>query len=79
MRTLYVGGLPPEADNEALRSMFAGFGEITYAHVVRRLETGDSRGFGYVTFRSELAAMAARRKLDGRELDGQQLRVAPAA
>lgn len=79
MRTLYVGGLPPEVDDSALRAMFEHFGEVTEARVVVSMETGESREFGYVTFDSELASHVARKTLDGRDEGGNVLRVAKAA
>ncbi len=78
MRTLYVGGLPPETDSEALRRMFAGFGELAAARVVMRPSTGRCRGFGYVTFEDGDAAKRARLALDGTLLAGGTLRVADA-
>ena len=77
-RTLYVGGLPPETDSDALKIMFAEFGELTAARVVMRSTTGRCRGFGYVTFVTEHAATIARAALDGRLVDGGRLRVAEA-
>jgi RNA recognition motif-containing protein len=78
MPTLYVGGLPPETDSEALRRMFAEFGDLAAARVVMRPSDGRCRGFGYVTFRTREAAKQARSALDGTLLDGGTLRVADA-
>jgi cold-inducible RNA-binding protein len=77
MRTLYVGGLPPETDSQALRELFAEYGELRAARVVMR--SGVCRGFGYVTFATDEGAARARTALDGSVLgDGGQLRVAKA-
>jgi RNA recognition motif-containing protein len=78
MRTLYVGGLPPETDSDALRRMFATYGELAAARVVMRPSTGRCRGFGYVTFHTREAARKARLALDGTILGGGTLRVADA-
>lgn len=75
-RTLYVGGLPPETDSDALRTMFSEFGELAAARVVMR--SGSCRGFGYVTFKTVRAAIVAKLALDGRIMDGGRLRVAEA-
>lgn len=77
-RTLYVGGLPPETDSDALKTMFAEFGELREARVVMRSTTGRCRGFGYVTFMTARAAAIAKSALDGRVMDGGRLRVAEA-
>lgn len=78
MRTLYVGGLPPNTDSAALRAMFVEFGELDAARVVMRSSTGRCRGFGYVTFREHADAERARAALDGRTMGGGRLRVAEA-
>ena len=78
MRTLYVGGLPPETDSEALRRLFASFGDLAAARVVMRPSTGRCRGFGYVTFETVDAAKRARLALDGTIVGSGTLRVADA-
>lgn len=75
MRTLYVGGIPQGTDVERLRLLFSSYGGVESARIVRREETGTSRGFGYVTFLSELAAFKAREALDGQRFEGATLRV----
>lgn len=77
-RTLYVGGLPPETDTDALTIMFAAYGELAAARVVMRSTTGRCRGFGYVTFVTAQAAAIAKSALDGRLVGGGRLRVAEA-
>ncbi|MBX7084152.1 MAG: RNA-binding protein [Nannocystaceae bacterium] len=76
--TLYVGGLPPEMDSVGLASLFRDYGELAAARVIMRPSTNLCRGFGYVSFVTAAAAELARRALDGRELSGSRLRVAPA-
>lgn len=75
---MYVGGLPPETDTDALKTMFAEFGEVADARVVMRSATGRCRGFGYVTFVTARAAAIAKAAVDGRLMDGARLRVAEA-
>ena len=75
MVTLYIGGLAPETDKDRLADMFGGFGRITETRVMST-DDGRCRGFAYVTFESDLAAAKARTALNGREVEGQQLRVA---
>ena len=54
--TLYVGGLPPETDSEALAKIFVEYGELVAARVVMRPSTSTCRGFCYVTFVTDRAA-----------------------
>jgi RNA recognition motif-containing protein len=66
---LYVGNLSFSATNDTVRTAFSAFGEITDVHVVSDRETGQSRGFGFVTMGSADAAM------NGAMLDGRSLKV----
>jgi RNA recognition motif-containing protein len=78
LRTLYVGGLPPDMDSEALGTLFEEFGALLAARVVMRPSTNTCRGFGYVTFVTEAAARLAKLALDGHALGTTRLRVAEA-
>lgn len=75
MVTLYVGGLSPQTTEADLAAMFGEFGEAPRLRLVSS-DDGQSRGFAYVTFKSDTAAARARASLDGRELEGSKLRVA---
>jgi RNA recognition motif-containing protein len=72
---LYVGNLSFQATSESLRDAFASFGEVTDVHIVQDRETGQSRGFGFVTMGSAAEAGAAMSSMDGQSLDGRALRV----
>lgn len=52
---LYVGGLSPTTDDEAFRRFFETFGSVKESQVVQDHNTGQSRGFGFITFDSESA------------------------
>ncbi len=72
---LYVGNLSFQATTETLRGLFAGCGEVTDVHIVQDRETGQSRGFGFVTMGSDAEARAAISQLDGQSFEGRALRV----
>jgi RNA recognition motif-containing protein len=72
---LYVGNLSFSATNDTVRTAFAAFGEITDVHVVSDRETGQSRGFGFVTMGSSDAAQKAIAQMNGAMLDGRSLKV----
>jgi len=78
MRTLYVGGLSDDTDEQALRALFADFRGLLSARVVT-FESGRCRGFGYVTFSDDASATAAMSRLDGIEHGTARLRVALAS
>ena len=72
---LYVGNLSFQASNESVRAAFSAFGEITDVHVVSDRETGQSRGFAFVTMGSAEAAAKAIAEMNGAMLDGRALKV----
>jgi RNA recognition motif-containing protein len=76
--TIYVGGLGPEVTEADVLSLFSSFGEVLETRVVTR-DSGECRGFAYVTFEDDLAAAKARVALDGQKLGERVLRVAPAS
>ncbi|CAK0838107.1 unnamed protein product, partial [Prorocentrum cordatum] len=45
---LFVGGLPPEAEDSDIKEYFSKFGELTESQVIRDRATGKSRNFGFV-------------------------------
>lgn len=52
-KKVFVGGLPATCRDAELRAHFARFGEIAECQVMYDHQTGNSRGFGFVTFTSE--------------------------
>lgn len=63
MSRLIVKGLPKRYDEAQLRELFSFAGEVTDAKVIRGKD-GRSRQFGFVGFRNEAEANAARVKVD---------------
>lgn len=74
-KKLFVGGLAWATDTDSLRGAFERFGTVSEAVVVLDRETGRSRGFGFVTFDEDAAAIQASREMNGSELDGRRLTV----
>ena len=72
---LFVGGLSWDTDDASLRTAFEAFGNVEDAKVIADRETGRSRGFGFVTFSDAEAGKNAIAEMDGRELDGRNVRV----
>lgn len=52
-KKVFVGGLPATCRDAELRNHFAQFGDIAECQVMYDHQTGNSRGFGFVTFMSE--------------------------
>jgi RNA recognition motif-containing protein len=72
---LYVGNLSFQTSTSQLESLFADFGEVTSAQVITDRDTGQSRGFGFVEMKTSDQANSAISGLNGREIDGRQLKV----
>lgn len=72
---LYVGNLSFNSSVESLRAAFSQLGEVTDVHVVTDRESGQSRGFGFVTMGTNEQAQAAIQAMNGSMLDGRPLRV----
>ncbi len=74
-KKLFVGGLAWATHDDSLRAAFEAFGPVTEAKVVLDRDTGRSRGFGFVTFEDDDNGTKAIEALDGKELDGRNIRV----
>ena len=72
---LFVGGLPFSTSDERLREVFAQAGQVESAVVVTDRGTGRSRGFGFVEMSTSEEADQAVTTLNGKDLDGRQLKV----
>lgn len=55
--------------------MFAESGTVQSANIIEDRETGRSRGFGFVEMSTAEEAKAAITALDGKEIDGRNLKV----
>lgn len=72
---IYVGNLSFETSTSALEGLFKNYGEVTSAQVITDRDTGQSRGFGFVEIQSSDEADRAISDLNGKEVDGRQLKV----
>lgn len=77
-RKVFVGGLPWAVTNEDLRDAFSVHGTVMDAKVILDLDTGRSRGFGFVTFDSDSAAEKAIREMHGSTMGSRTINVSEA-
>jgi RNA recognition motif-containing protein len=56
---IYVGNLSWKAKKSDLENLFAHFGTVSRAFIVRDKKTKRSRGFGFVEFEDDAAGKAA--------------------
>jgi RNA recognition motif-containing protein len=72
---LYVGNLSFKTTTEALTAAFAAAGEVREVTIPTDRETGQPRGFAFVTMGSDAQAAAAIQQMNGSLLDGRPLKV----
>ena len=72
---LFVGGLGQTTNEEMLREAFGEFGKVIEVVIVHDRNTGQPRGFGFVTMEDRRNAGRAIDALNGFELNGRRLMV----
>jgi cold-inducible RNA-binding protein len=72
---VYAGNLPYSIDDEKLKELFGSYGEVSEAVVIKDKYSGRSKGFGFVTFANEESAQKAVSEMNGKEVDGRELKV----
>lgn len=72
-RQIFVGGIA-HLDEDAIREFFEEYGEVEVVRVVMDKETGNPKGFGFVTFRTEEEAEQVGR-LQVAEIGGRRVTV----
>jgi RNA recognition motif-containing protein len=72
---LYVGNLSKQVTDAQLGDLAKEFGSVTSANVATEKSSGQSKGFGFIEFSDDEAAKKAIAGLDGREVNGQALKV----
>jgi cold-inducible RNA-binding protein len=72
---LYVGNLSFQTTQQDLEELFGQSGQVDSVSIVTDRDTGRSRGFAFVEMSGDKEAQAAIQALDGKELDGRELKV----
>jgi RNA recognition motif-containing protein len=72
---IYVSNLGFSTQDEDLRKLFAGYGEVSSAKIIMDRETNRSRGFGFVEMPDDNAGKQAISDLDGTMVDGRAIKV----
>ena len=78
VRNLMVNMLPFSMTDEGLLALCSRYGEVLDCRVIKDRVTKEPRGYGFVTYTQVEAAQAAMQGLNGLEVGGQRLSVAPA-
>jgi RNA recognition motif-containing protein len=72
---VFVGGLNYATTEDELKKEFERFGSIINVRVVRNHETGQSRGFAFITFANDIAATEAVAAMDQQQFGGRVIGV----
>ena len=72
---LFIGSLSFSTTSEGLREFFTQCGSVTSATVITDQFSGRSRGFGFVEMATPEEAAQAVQRLNGKDLDGRQIKV----
>lgn len=75
MYKLFVGGLPFATTDDELNELFATYGTVASAVVVKDRDTGRSKGFGFVEFENDDEGKVAEQALNGSDLGGRSITV----
>ena len=74
---LYVGNLPWSVDDAKLKELFAAY-EPEEANVIVDKFSKRSKGFGFVVIPNDEAAQKAIAELNGKDVEGRDLKVSEA-
>ena len=75
---LYVGNLSKQITDAQLNDLAVPYGTLLSATVATERSSGASKGFGFIEFSSADEGRAAITGLDGRDVNGQALKVTEA-
>jgi len=75
---IYIGNLAITVTGDDLQTMFAEFGNVETAKVIMDHRTRQSKGFGFVEMPSNAEADQAIKVLNGKFIDGRNIKVNPA-
>jgi RNA recognition motif-containing protein len=72
---VYVGNLSKQITSAQLNDLAVPFGALLSANVATERTSGESKGFGFLEFTNADEARAAIAGLDGKDVNGQKLKV----
>jgi RNA recognition motif-containing protein len=75
-KKLYVGNLSHQTTVKTLLELFGAIGKVTSVNLVTDPTTGRSKGFAVIKMAKKSAARKAIDQLNGRRVDGRNIRVA---
>jgi cold-inducible RNA-binding protein len=77
-KKLYVGNLAYSTTHATLSELFGEIGEVESVNLITDRMSGRSKGFAFVEMADNATAQQAINQLNGRDLDGREIKVAEA-
>ena len=77
-KKLYIGNLPYNITETALREMFTPVGVVDSVSIITDRDTGRPKGFAFVEMTDDDAAKQAISQINGKTLDNRSITVAEA-
>lgn len=75
MKNIFVGNLSFNTNEDELRQIFEGYGQVDRVSIMTDRDTGRSRGFGFVEMSSSEDGEKAIAALNGSQLGGRTINV----
>ncbi|CAN5643999.1 RNA-binding protein [soil metagenome] len=72
-KKLYVGGLAYSVTDQELETLFAEYGKVVSAVVIKDRDSGQSKGFGFVEMEDATEADNAIKELNGKDVSGRSI------
>ena len=72
---LYIGNLSYSETEDLINELFSQHGSVASCQLITDRDTGRSKGFGFVEMSTSEEAQQAISSLDGREVNGRQMKV----
>jgi RNA recognition motif-containing protein len=72
---IYVGNLPYSVGDADLEKLFSPFGAVSESKIISDRDTGRSKGFGFVEMANQAEGEEAIKQLDGKEMEGRNIKV----
>lgn len=72
---LFVANIPYESTEDDIRDLFSNHGEVVDFYMPTDRDTGNYKGFAFVTYSSEPEARDAIEAINGQEFNGRNLHV----
>ncbi|HXA01492.1 MAG TPA: hypothetical protein VNW99_05850 [Cytophagaceae bacterium] len=70
---IYIGNISLRLNEDHLRQLFEGFGEVTSVKMIKDFNTGGSKGTAFIEMKYEAEAKTAIENLNRCDLDGKKM------